>query len=138
MVVINAAYFRGEWLHKFNPNNTRIETFHSSETVSVNCHMMRLKGHFYYAENKELNAELLKIPFSNNLFSFMVILPKTRSGIVHVDRQIEAVTFTELIDTLDNRLIINVCLPKFRMEVTHDLDTALTKVLLFSSFLIVK
>lgn len=63
LVLVNAAYFKGMWLKKFNPSETRQEIFYVSPTKQIMVDMMHLEGTFNYGMIKTSQITS-KIPFS--------------------------------------------------------------------------
>lgn len=64
LVLVNAAYFKGMWLKKFNPSETRQEIFYVSPTKQIMVDMMHLEGTFNYG-TQVLLIQLYFEPFSN-------------------------------------------------------------------------
>lgn len=50
LVLVNAAYFKGIWENKFNPEFTRSEVFHISPTKRTRVDMMYVEGAFNHGK----------------------------------------------------------------------------------------
>lgn len=129
MVLLSAAFFGGNWLYDFPVSSTKTGSFNLTHTNSVGCEMMSIGGHLYYTENKELRSEILKLPFVNQRFSMLILLPTSVYGIEYLERQLRHVTFRELIGTLDNTDHVEVLLPKFKIEYKINLTDNLRMVI---------
>ena len=63
MVLLNAVYFKGSWKNKFQESNTELKPFHVNKTTTVDVPTMYLKEKFYYKELKDINADVIGIPY---------------------------------------------------------------------------
>lgn len=50
LVLVNAAYFKGKWENKFDPEDTKPEVFYSSPSKQVVVDMMHLEATFNYGK----------------------------------------------------------------------------------------
>lgn len=51
LVLVNAAYFKGIWENKFNPNLTKPEIFYVSPTKQIMVDMMHVEGTFRHGSS---------------------------------------------------------------------------------------
>lgn len=51
LVLVNAAYFKGIWENKFNPNLTKPEIFYVSPTKQIMVDMMHVEGIFRHGNS---------------------------------------------------------------------------------------
>ena len=62
--MINAVYFKGNWLKPFDPANTLIEPFYlGSKNDKMDTNMMHIEKSFRSGNIKELNARVLELPY---------------------------------------------------------------------------
>ena len=89
MVILNAVYFKGEWINKFNKDLTTKKVFYNfnSEKNWKNVDMMEITKSFYFFEDS--NLQVIKLPFQKDSMSALIILPK------------KSVNINEFIDILD-------------------------------------
>ena len=130
LVLINAIYFKGDWLMKFDPAQTTVEPFYISETEKVDCQMMHIKKKFDFAENSDLDAKILKLPYKNRNVSMVIVLPNKRTGIKELEKKL----LTKDLSTLTNHMRcveVEVSLPKFKIETTIELNEPLKEVSIF-------
>lgn len=112
LVLVNAIYFKGNWVQAFDPAKTHPEDFHVSPNVTVIAPMMELKSEFAYAESDTLQA--LELPYQGDALSMLILLPKPSVPISTVEAQISAEKLAEWKAALARKQV-NVLLPKFSM-----------------------
>lgn len=81
--LLNAIYFKADWTSKFDPKNTKMETFTTAKG-STTLPMMRQDVLISYLRNDIYSA--VKIPYGNGLWSMTVMLPeegKTTDDVVN-------------------------------------------------------
>jgi len=124
MAIINAAYFKGQWASQFKTSETRLTPFRVSMNDSGLVNMMFQKGNFRHTVSEELQAHVLEMPFLGNDVSFYVILPEGPGGLDETLRLMDADTLRlAMSDTFP--FMMEVGLPKFRLEQTLSLDSIL-------------
>ena len=71
--LLNAIYFKADWASKFDPKNTKEETF-TTENGSARLPLMHQNVLIQYINNGMFSA--VKIPYGNNMWNMMVMLPE--------------------------------------------------------------
>ena len=71
--LLNAIYFKADWSSKFDPKNTKEETF-TTENGSARLPLMHQNVLIQYINNGMFSA--VKIPYGNNMWNMMVMLPE--------------------------------------------------------------
>jgi len=75
LVLVNAIYFKGNWMNQFDKKLTKDEPFWLSAEKSVKTPMMTQKGKkFLYAETDDL--QILSLPYVGFDLSMTLLLPK--------------------------------------------------------------
>ncbi|NBC02339.1 MAG: serpin family protein [Bacteroidetes bacterium] len=115
MYLINAIYFKGDWLSKFDTDDTRKADFHleSGETVQVD--MMSQKERF--AAHFSKDVRMIELPYGDSLFTMSVLMPGDPE--MPLDQFIEEeVNQENLTQWRSNLRVAEVPLelPKFEME----------------------
>jgi serpin B len=124
VVLINALYFNAKWLVPFPPFHTRKSDFHKSATEVVQVDTMYLDEQYYnYYECHHLDAKLLELPFKGGA-SLTIVLPNQIEGLVSLESKIKR-SFRP--HNLTSQLV-NVALPKFKIESTVDFKKVLKKL----------
>ena len=127
LVLVNAIYFKGNWLHQFNKNATRTEKFYISETDTVDCEMMHITKRFFYADDDDLDAQILEMKYTNQNVSMVIILPRKRTGIEELEKKLVDVDLSTITQKV-RQVEVEVSLPKFKIETTMDLKGVLEKM----------
>ena len=121
--LLNALYFKGAWVTKFDPNNTVEESFNGGEVVPM-MHIPRgefMSGaEFAYTTNDLYQA--IKLPYGNEAYLMTVILPQQ-------DKTIE-----DVLDQMDGQnwqfhgrsTIVDLKLPRFETEASIDLKPVMS------------
>ena len=121
LLLINALYFRSTWQksYVFNKDLTKKETFYSSDGSEDYVDMMRKTGYYLYKSDSD--AGYLKIPFGNNAFSMVIILPNEDGSIQTVIDNIDKATSWTTSSNMTSRKV-NLSLPKFKMDFSYKMD----------------
>ncbi|KAK9737613.1 Serpin (serine protease inhibitor) [Popillia japonica] len=126
LILVNAIYFKGLWMHPFKIHQTQ-DKFYVSKLQTVDCEMMRTTGEFFYVEDPVLDAKILKIPYMHSDIFFVIILPNSFHGFKNIESKITTTGFS----TLEKDAIlenIEVFLPKFKVETSMDLKQPLQDI----------
>ncbi|KRT81056.1 hypothetical protein AMK59_6110 [Oryctes borbonicus] len=133
-ILLNAVYFKGNWLLPFNDYFTREHIFHVSDTESVKCQMMYNEDHFEYGEILTLRSKVLKLKYKDERFSMVIVLPEPEINLNTLEQRLFRIDMS----TLDmQRRKVAVFLPKFKIETTLHLEEQLKQIGLgdiFSSY----
>ncbi|XP_076254875.1 serine protease inhibitor 88Ea-like isoform X2 [Rhynchophorus ferrugineus] len=125
LVLVNAAYFKGIWENKFNPNLTKPEIFYVSPTKQIMVDMMHVEGTFRHEISEALGAHILELPYKGDNISMYILLPpfsNTEDSIESTLKQLNLQNFRKIVDrgSLVSRTV-QVALPKFSLETTIEL-----------------
>ncbi|XP_031628732.1 serine protease inhibitor 88Ea-like isoform X2 [Contarinia nasturtii] len=92
-VLVNAAFFKGDWASPFKKEATKKNFFYKNIHTPVYVEMMEQIGFFNYGVIHELNTQFVEIPYSgeNNSVSMYFFLPNA------IDEFLENVT-SEMLD----------------------------------------
>lgn len=118
LILVNAIYFKGDWLHAFEKSKTANEPFWTSPEVSTNVPMMTLKPErFSYMENESFQC--LELPYQGEEVSMLIILPKEKDGLVRIEDGLSSDALTDWTGTL-RKEEVEVHLPRFKVESHFD------------------
>jgi len=73
--IVNAAYFKGQWLSQFKPKDTKFGNFYITRDQIRMVKFMVQKGSFNYYVSEELQAHVLEMPYEGDHVSMVIILP---------------------------------------------------------------
>ena len=123
LLLVNAIYFKGDWLHAFDPKKTEEMPFHppspkgsgetgTLENGSVDVPMMRLnKTRFAYGENEFFQT--LELPYKGKELSMVIFLPRKKIKISDIQSMLTEAAAAPL-----RKTEVNVTLPRFKVEST--------------------
>ncbi len=117
MVLVNAIYFKSNWLTQFQEANTSMDRFYT--TSSRDKHkvmaMMKQTGTFSYGEMP--GYQLLEMPYAEPEVAMLFVLPK---DIDEASKELNLDLWNKWMDSLSTPRKVEVSIPRFRIE--HTLD----------------
>lgn len=130
-ILINAIYFKGQWLKEFDANLTENRTFYLNNQSIKEIPYMQQQNKWLYFENELFQA--VSLPYKDGNLSMKVIMPKEQ---------------TKLEDVMNNMTNENwekwskefsvkegtVLIPKFQMKYEVDLNEVLKQLGMKSAF----
>ncbi len=120
MFLINAIYFKAQWLYKFDKAKTEDALFYTSGQNSVDCQMMHLEAEVPYTGSEQF--EMAELPYDSN-FVFDLIVP-TGASLPEIVSAIQDGQLNTWLEGLTRREG-TVEMPKF----TFDFNTSLVNYL---------
>jgi serpin B len=126
MYLLNAIYFKGIWTTKFEVKHTAKKPFIDEDGAMVQVDMMKQKATYNYAEDEVL--QLVQLPYGNQAFSMMVLLPKEGKRLKDVIAATRRDSYWTNLKTGLYQAEVDLSLPKFRTEYSKQLNDVLTKM----------
>lgn len=127
-VLVNAIYFKGNWEHQFEKEDTRKGDFYISETEKVPVDFMYMRERFNFAFVKDLDSKALEMKYANSNLSFVIILPYSRTGLAAVESKLKNYDLTKIAESMQYERSVDVYIPKFKVEYDIKLNDVLTNV----------
>jgi len=128
LVLANAIYFKGDWLHAFDKAKAVDAPFHGAGDVP----MMTMKPeHFGYLENACFQC--LELPYQGEEVSMLILLPRKTDGLAHIEECFSAEKL-EACTTPLRKTRVEVHLPRFKTTSSFDLKQSLTALGLGDAF----
>lgn len=139
-VLANAIYFKGDWVHKFDKDDTKDEDFTLESGQTVKVPMMKLVDNdleFRYAESD--GVQILELPYKGDKLSMLVLLPRTETPpnvqndehapeITSMD-ELESILSADKLTEWRSKLSpteVHIYLPKFTFETSYSLKDHLS------------
>lgn len=131
--LVNAIYFKGTWQKKFDPEITSEGEFYINETETVPAIFMGNDDVFNHASLLELDASALEMKYESSRFSFVAILPNSRTGLPTLETKLKEYSFSNITSRL-NPHIVSVIIPQFKIEYEIGLNDVLKAVRIMHTF----
>lgn len=130
LTLVNAVYFKGSWMNRFDPNATQTGKFHVTPSKEIDVQMMYQSEDFKYIEDQDLNCQIIELPYSGGKMSMIIFLPNEVDGLSKLEKSL---TYDRLAQALTNLKATNteeveVFLPKFKLTNEFSLKEMLTKM----------
>uniref|UniRef100_A0AC35UGP1 SERPIN domain-containing protein n=1 Tax=Rhabditophanes sp. KR3021 TaxID=114890 RepID=A0AC35UGP1_9BILA len=132
IMLLNVLYFQADWQYKFDESKTKERDFYLSGNETRTEFMMTIQKKYYYYENEDF--EMVSLPYLGKQFKMIIILPKEPFNHDHFLRNVLATESLLKALKKSRRILVNVIIPKFKMELTTDLSVILRQFGLTDSF----
>ena len=119
MYFINTACFKGSWKFGFLLENTHTQPFFSDSNEMRDVQMMRQTGSFGYYMDE--NASYLELPYGNGAFSMTILLPHKEKSVAGIIDDLNSAGWEKINSGL-KQTVVNVQLPRFKVECDYDLQ----------------
>lgn len=130
LVLVNAIYFKGNWMEKFPKEATRDEQFKMNKTQTKPVKMMNQTTEFPVALIPEMDSQVLELPYVGNNLSMLIILPnEIQDETTGLQKLEKALSYEKLMEWTRPEVMhqqkLIVSLPRFKMEETYDMKSLL-------------
>jgi len=125
MYLINAIYFKGTWLYKFDENATQLETFTLNDASTRQVKMMKQQQTFNYLSNPLFSA--VEMPYGNGRFSMVVMVPAQDKSLNDLIAELNPTNWETWMESFVKEELV-VHLPKFKFEFSNTLNVPLTNM----------
>ncbi len=133
LVIVNAIYFKGNWVQQFDKNDTQNATFFVSQSRNVSVPMMhisRSENASYYSDN-ELKA--LEMDYQGDNLSMLILLPNQNHSLSEVEAGLSSAKISNIRAQLV-RQPVSVWLPRFTMTKSEEMSGVLKELGMKSAF----
>jgi serpin B len=122
MFLINAIYFKGQWVSRFDKSKTVDAPFHALDGTSANVPLMSQMEPFRHGFGADYQS--IDLPYGNSAFTMTIVLPNVGVDInTFTDNLTEAKW--KAIDAGMAKSEIGISLPRFRLEWKKNLNEQL-------------
>ena len=121
MVLVNAIYFKADWVNDFNDHATRQQLFYPQDAEPHDVNMMHKTAHFDYLETAD--AQIIELPYQNFRYAMDIILPNKDVLAREYARKFNIGVVKDL-GKLQN-VKVALSMPKFKVEYERSLGNDL-------------
>jgi serpin B len=116
MFLINALYFKGEWVNKFDPANTISANFYGTDGSARSVSMMSASNKLKYYDGANFSAA--RLPYGRDKIAMYIFLPKAGTGVNEYISGLDAVGFETAMAAMESagNRPVNLKMPKFKFE----------------------
>ena len=135
LVLINAIYFYGSWKYEFNASLTKKQDFKIYSTGSkktlkskgkVRVDMMSQAGNFTFCRLEGIAAEILKLDYTEERLSMLIILPNKDDGLAEVSKSMGKFNYTTCVEKSFARKA-EIFVPKFEIKAEYQMKKILSE-----------
>lgn len=131
LVMLNAVYFRGNWLYPFTKEATKKDKFYGSGKVNDKVDLMYQEGAFIHVDTPQYQA--VELPYKGEDIVMIVILPKDSKDLYRLEQTISYKDIREQLGSVIKQRV-KLTIPKFSLNLGYDMRGPLQDVGLNSMF----
>jgi serpin B len=128
LVLVNAIYFKGNWLQKFDQALTSKQDFHLANGSIKQVDTMKLSGKkFHYLWHPGgLEANALELPYVGDKVAMTILLPESETNLAEIQSNLSGDIFDSILKMSSTGSSspqeINLQLPKFKLNFKQELS----------------
>jgi serpin B len=126
VVLVNAIYFKGEWVHAFEKQQTKDVPFRLADGKSVQVPLMHTTLDCGYAEQP--GFQLVRLPYKGGELEMVVLLPREPAGLPALEASLSAESLAKWLDKDASPRLVSLYLPRFTVKQRFDLEAVLGKM----------
>ena len=130
MALVNAIYFKGDWLSPFNPDSTQEAPFHLLDGSEVTVPMMNQDLFITYARGEGWQA--VELPYQGGTAAMDIIIPD-ESRFAEIESGLDHGAASSILSSLQPASV-SLGLPKFKFETEFGLKDQLTALGMTDAF----
>jgi len=130
LVLVNTLLLKKKFLTPFSKVNTNDQFFYPENLPSIKVPMMEKLASYSYSETEDYQA--LTLPLEDE-FSLTILLPKAPSSLSTIEKELST-DFIHSIFASSKKETVKVKLPKFKIEKSFNLNSALSALGLSNLF----
>ncbi|XP_045905565.1 leukocyte elastase inhibitor-like isoform X2 [Micropterus dolomieu] len=134
LALVNAIYFKGNWMSRFDKANTKEMPFKVNKNESKPVQMMYQMKKLPYNYVPELRLQILELPYVKDELSMFILLPEESADgsdpLLTLENEIKLDRLDNWTnrDNMDVHSEVLVHLPKFKLEEDYELNEPLAKL----------
>ena len=119
MFLINAIYFKGDWAHKFDEDDTRDDQFQKPDNTFIPVKMMNQEHEFDYFATGDFQA--VDLPYGSGEFRMTLLLPSPGTDINAFIGSFNQAQWDQWMAGFTTRLI-TLSMPRFKLDYERKLN----------------
>lgn len=131
LALVNAIYFKGNWMEKFDAAVTKEMPFNVERNETKPVQMMYQMKKLYYNYVPELGLQILGLPYVDEELSMYILLPEETSagskGVHEIENKLTEENLDEWTSNMEF-VDVHVHLPKFKLEEDYELNEPLARM----------
>ncbi|XP_037553838.1 leukocyte elastase inhibitor [Nematolebias whitei] len=134
LALVNAIYFKGNWMNRFDVANTKEMPFKVNQNESKTVHMMYQMKKLPYNYIPDFGLQILELPYVDNELSMLILLPEESADgsnpLLKLEKELTQERLSEWTNraNMDVQSDVLVHLPKFKLEEEYELNEPLAKL----------
>lgn len=113
LVLVNAIYFLGQWIHPFDARSTVPAAFRAASGATHAVPTMHQLGYLAFAHTD--GVKVLELPYRGGKVSMLLVLPDTTDGLETVERRLSPAVLDQWLSATSPQSVL-VSLPKFEIN----------------------
>lgn len=126
LVLANAIYFKGIWETMFKPSETSLQDFNLSNGSKKSVPFMTLRSGFRAGVDKANKALVIVLPFENNEYSLVMLLPIPGADVSAVLTSLDGETLANYQNLRRQDVLLEI--PKFTVRSNANLQPIFAKM----------
>lgn len=131
LVLTNAIYFKGAWVHDFNERATRDQPFTLADGKEVEAPLMYQRERFRYASF--FGGKAVGMPYKDGTLEMVVLLPDEPDGLAKLEEKLSVKMLEEWLSGFGARKV-KLWLPKFELKWKSGLNGPLAEMGMADAF----
>ena len=127
LVLVNAIYFKGEWVEQFKALSTRDKPFYLSLSNKKSVPMMYQEEHFDFYYDESAKCKVLVMRYKGGAIDMMIALPDDITGLAKLESTLSDDVFRSWSSKV-RRVKVKVTLPKFKFSKSFSLVDCLKRM----------
>ncbi|XP_075169571.1 serpin 43Ab [Haematobia irritans] len=127
-VIVNGISFSAPWQKAFRADKTSKRSFSTGGRQSFQVDTMWTVNNFKYGELRNLDATAVEMPYQNNDFSMVVLLPNRKDGLRDLLQSLKGKNLVALLDESLSSQKVEIYLPKFSAAFNTNLEEPFKKL----------
>ncbi|CAG5863142.1 unnamed protein product [Menidia menidia] len=134
LALVNAIYFKGNWMNRFDAGNTKEMPFKVNQKETTTVQMMYQMKKLPYTQIPDFGVQILELPYVDDELSMFILLPEESADgsdpLLKLETELTQEMLNEWTDreNMELQTDILIHLPKFKLEEEYQLNEPLAQM----------